>query len=73
MILMLMMIKMRDDDECDVGMQMYAGGHLRFFCQRWNQLPFQAFLPRDDDHDVWMVMFGWRLVMTITVFFFILI
>ena len=43
-----------DDDECDVGMQMYAGGHLRFFCQRWNQLPFQAFLPRDDDHDVWM-------------------
>ena len=53
MILMLMMIKMGDDDddECDVGMQMYAGGHLRFLCWRWNQLPFQAFLASEDDDD----------------------
>ena len=51
MILMLMMIKMRDSDECDVGMQMYAGGHLRFLCWRWNQLPFQAFLASEDDDD----------------------
>ena len=40
-----------DDDECDVGMQMYAGGHLRFLCWRWNQLPFQAFLASEDDDD----------------------